>query len=353
MDSRIAVLAIVLGVGILPSSHAAAGAGLSVSPTFPATVTVGQTGIAASITITNNNTPPDVATTVVSPRRLSAGAIARVLRRGGDRADTVLRSAIAFIRHLHRARSRSGRVPDQSDGTGSGACAGITFTTVPLNDVFGNYRFDPPSGVHVVLPTVGSACTISFTFDVLKMPTLDRQAAVPGVQTAQIVIASAQIGRWQLLAAARGRPFRSPLTQAVPSIATDASPDIVLGAGQLSDQATVTGLVNPTGPQTVTFNLYGPADVACAAAPVFTSTVALSAWRRAVGSRSRRRRGHLSVGRDLQRRCEQRVVSGACGDATEVAAVAPADAHDRDAGVAGCRARRGSVVGSGDRDWVW
>jgi len=49
-----------------------------------------------------------------------------------------------------------------------------------------------------------------------------------------------------------------------------------LGAGQLSDQVTLTGLANPTAPQTVTFRLFGPADATCASAPVFTSLVVLT-----------------------------------------------------------------------------
>ena len=92
---------------------------------------------------------------------------------------------------------------------------------------------------------------------------------MPGIQTAQIAMASAQsdVGT---LGSGQGTTIPVTVTQAAPIIATVASPGVALGAGQLSDQATVTGLVNPVGPQTVTFNLYGPADVTCAAAPVFT-----------------------------------------------------------------------------------
>jgi hypothetical protein len=65
------------------------------------------------------------------------------------------------------------------------------------------------------------------------------------------------------------------VSQATPTITTQASANIVLGSGQLSDQATVSGLVNPSGPQTVTFRLFGPADPTCASTPVFTSMAAL------------------------------------------------------------------------------
>ena len=56
------------------------------------------------------------------------------------------------------------------------------------------------------------------------------------------------------------------------AISTAASAPTNLG-GSISDTATVTGSVLPTG--TVTFQLYGPNDSTCSRAPVFTSTVAL------------------------------------------------------------------------------
>ena len=58
------------------------------------------------------------------------------------------------------------------------------------------------------------------------------------------------------------------VTQAVPTVTTQASGNVVLG-GSVSDTATVTGGFNPTG--TVIFNLYGPNDATCAGTPVFTS----------------------------------------------------------------------------------
>ena len=55
--------------------------------------------------------------------------------------------------------------------------------------------------------------------------------------------------------------------QVTPSISTQASADVTVGAG-ISDTATVTGGHSPTG--TVTFVLYGPDDATCAT-PIFTS----------------------------------------------------------------------------------
>ena len=58
---------------------------------------------------------------------------------------------------------------------------------------------------------------------------------------------------------------------ASPSIATSASPDIVLGAGTLVDEAIVIGRVDPQAGATVDFRLYGPDDGDCSGSPVFES----------------------------------------------------------------------------------
>jgi hypothetical protein len=56
---------------------------------------------------------------------------------------------------------------------------------------------------------------------------------------------------------------------ATPVLAADASADVVLGAGQLTGVATVTGRSNPQPGATITFTLYGPDDATCTGAPVF------------------------------------------------------------------------------------
>ena len=80
---------------------------------------------------------------------------------------------------------------------------------------------------------------------------------------------------------ANNNPVSSPCTaevttvsKAAPAISTTPSAGGPTGT-PISDSATVTGGVSPTG--TVVFNLYGPTDLTCSAAPVFTSTVTLTA----------------------------------------------------------------------------
>jgi hypothetical protein len=58
---------------------------------------------------------------------------------------------------------------------------------------------------------------------------------------------------------------------ASPTIATTASPNIVLGAGTLLDNATVSGRVSPLAGATIDFSLFGPGDTTCTGTPVFQS----------------------------------------------------------------------------------
>jgi hypothetical protein len=61
------------------------------------------------------------------------------------------------------------------------------------------------------------------------------------------------------------------VTPNTPTLATTASPDITLGAGTLTDTATVTGRSNPLAGATIVFRLYGPDDATCADPAIFTS----------------------------------------------------------------------------------
>ena len=118
-------------------------------------------------------------------------------------------------------------------------------------------------------------CTIDFTFDVLRMPTIDRQTGVAGIQTAQIALGSVQADTGSL-GAGQGTTSPVSILQAAPSIVTNASPGVVVSGGQLSDSAGVTGLVGASPSGTVTFRLYGPNDPTCTGTPVFTDTQPLS-----------------------------------------------------------------------------
>jgi hypothetical protein len=160
-----------------------------------------------------------------------------------------------------------------ADGAGRAgtACAGTSFSTHVVDAAYGTVRFTPePAGSHVTLPSFGSDCVIDFTFGVLKSPTGDQDPSAPGNQTAQAVEHSQFSG--SLSDHARGTSNGTTIRRAgTPAITTAASRGITLG-GILTDQATVTGLVEPVPGATVTFRLYPPSAPACTGTPVFTDT---------------------------------------------------------------------------------
>ena len=132
----------------------------------------------------------------------------------------------------------------------------------------------------------------------------------------------------------------------VPTIATTASPGITLGAGELSDTATVSGRDNPSPGATVDFRLYGPDDATCSGAPVFQSTgnalsvggTATSAAFTPTAAGTYRWRAFYSGDEN------NAPVSGACNDANEnVTVSAPAGGGDPGGGDPG-----GGDPGGGD-----
>ncbi|MEO5679138.1 MAG: hypothetical protein ABIS47_05650 [Acidimicrobiales bacterium] len=257
-----AVLTLLLAVLLVPARPAAASVGLSTSLTLPA-LAVGQTGRPASFTITNTNTAPQ----------------------GGD-------ANLVTVIRLVPSCGTTGTAADlcslpdpgvftigspASGGAGT-SCAGQTFT-VSAPDAIGAVTFTPGSPVFV---PVGNPCTVNFTINVLKTPTIDSDPAIPGVQTRanlQVTVQHPPSG-----ATVTSRPSAQvTVGRALPTLTTQASRSVV--AATVADTATVTGapgVVAPTG--TVTFSLYGPTDVICSGGVLGTSTSPLSGGTATSGS---------------------------------------------------------------------
>ncbi len=108
-----------------------------------------------------------------------------------------------------------------------------------------------------------------------------------------------------------------------PTLATTTSATLLVG-GQLVDQATVTGRVNPTPGSTVTFNLYGPNDATCASSAIYTSTVALNGAGSATsGAYTPTAAGVYRWIASYSGDANNNPVSGKCGESTETANVKP------------------------------
>ncbi len=160
-------------------------------------------------------------------------------------------------------------------GRAGTACANVTFTaalTGPPTD--GKYEFTPSAPV-TLGPNAGpdgpDRCIIDYSFDVMRLPALDSDPGTPGtLQTDQKGFARARDispGVNQNLTGGGLGTSRTTVNRPQPAIATFASAPVTLGAGTLSDNATLSGLVNPVttgaGAGTVEFRLYGPGDTTC------------------------------------------------------------------------------------------
>ena len=262
-----ALAATLLMVTFLAVATAHAGLGVGAAVNFPVQVTVGDAGLPASIQLQNNNTLPDTSGTVCNFGDAFPCP-------AGDPGITLIPSCgqIGAFSACVPAGADPGVFQVSTSGLGATgtACAGVTFSIDLIDPVFGQLRFTPqPPGTHVVLPTSGSICRVDFSVDVLRTPTVDQNQGAPGPQTVQVVDFS-ESNLVSLSASARGTSIGSTVDLATPTIDTVASPNIAIG-GALTDQATVSGRVNPLAGATVDFRLFGPNDVTCAGAPIFES----------------------------------------------------------------------------------
>jgi hypothetical protein len=183
--ARIVMTAAVVACMALVPETALAGAGLSVTPTFPTNSEVGQTGLAASLTIVNANTGTDVLATLcnsgdLAPCPVVSEGITLMGSCGAQGADAACVSADPGVFAIS---------PTASGAAGS-ACAGMLFDVVPIAGPFGKVRFVPAGAAHVVLPIPGATCQITFTVDVLKTPGTDARPDLDGMQTIPIADAS-------------------------------------------------------------------------------------------------------------------------------------------------------------------
>ncbi len=246
------------------AAPALAGVGFGVTPTFPTTVTVGQTGLPASVQILNASTPPE------SAGNVTLGAINMVPACGT--------TAFVAAGDCPAAQADPGVFAISATGSGETgtACVGQTFAIAVVDAATGQVSFTPSGGPVVLTPpaTANSVCRIDFSFSVLKAPTKPASASAAGtVNTAQIGFATGTAAVNGATGTGSGSSFTT-VALAQPAIVTAATATSTVGA-PITDTATLSGGVGPTG--TITFKVFGPADATCAATAVATSTVPVGA----------------------------------------------------------------------------
>jgi hypothetical protein len=243
------------GAGLLLfATPAFAGVGGSVVPDYPSPVTVGQTALPATLTITNQSTAANATESISVSTITHTPSCGTTLNSTCQTAD-----ADTGVFTVH-------------NGTGHAAtaCAGIAFTA-GAPDSNGNIIFTPGSAV-TLGPSSGtlasSTCIIDFTVDVLKVPTKDANAIAVGVQTDEL--GSAQFaGQTSGLTGSGAGSTQTTVNKVSPTIATTPSAGGPVGT-VLNDTASLSGGSSPTG--SVTFRLFSPSDSTCAAAPAYTNT---------------------------------------------------------------------------------
>ena len=161
-------------------------------------------------------------------------------------------------------------------GTGAAgtASSGLNFAFTLTNSVSGEYAIAPvPAGTVYTLTPTGPTnhCTINFTTDVRKRPTIDANAVAAGLQTGQVASATVS-ATGGLPGGGLGGEETTVERGSIGMQAAAAPASIVLGDA-FHATATITKPVvgtDPTG--SVTFDGYGPGDPTCTGAPALTST---------------------------------------------------------------------------------
>ncbi len=225
--------------------------------TIPTEVTVGQTGVPASLTLTNGNSTPH------------EGDDQIICNLGDAAADCSGEPGIVFTPacsdlNMNLNCTNPGQEPGvftvtSADGRDGTACAGVVFDITEAEEPFGSVRLTPAGNAHVVLEEAGASCIIDLLLTVEKMPEVDALPD-PGTQTRPA-------GRFDVNHNPGGSGVARAATsvtvlQATPTLSTDASDDVTVGEG-VTDSATLTGVVAPQEGATVTFRLYGPDDDDC------------------------------------------------------------------------------------------
>ncbi len=203
--------------GLLAASPAFAGVGVAVAPDFPATILVGQTGVAVGLEITNNSTS-DVGPITLSNIRL-------IPQCGNTDAD----STTCTI-----GEANPGVFTVGATGVGAAACLGTSFTIGENDAITGQVLLTPSAPIVL---TDGATCRINFTVDVNSVPLNDAGVQV-GVQTLQIGKVNADTS---ILSGTGLGTDITTVSKVTPTISTILSTTSAMVGTAVNDTATLTG----------------------------------------------------------------------------------------------------------------
>lgn len=284
----VAAVAAVAGSLVVLPGVALADVSIDISVDFPdSPLTVGETGLAASVVLDNQNNgiDDDGQTLVICNDDDGLGASAPVEDCPSPNAsddppldNTGLRvlAGCGVVNGTECTTPDPGVFTPSATGIGRAGteCAGVSFDIV-VDATTNVWVFDPISVTNVeITDSAGTdpECIVDFTVDVTNYPTIDIGTA-PGAQTrilGSVFAVSEDIGLGTIENADDQVSTTRSVFRAIPELATQASGTIALG-GTITDTAFVTGRANPDETGTVDFAVYGPDDDTCSGTPVFES----------------------------------------------------------------------------------
>ncbi len=227
--AAVAAVALVVVTTVLVVPIVLAGTALSIGPNIPANnaaVTVGDTNVASTLSITNNSNGTQ-----------STGTV------GITTATLTVASGVFSV---------------SATGTGdvtTPACSGSTWNVTGGPAIF---TFTPTSAINLTstgADAVHAVCQIDFTVNVLSRPATEPttySSTVAGIWSGDNVTPASGSGAGT-----------ATINPASPTIATTTSPSAGGTGATLKDSATLTGASNLTGAGTITFYLFAP-GVTCA-----------------------------------------------------------------------------------------
>ena len=185
----LAPIAFALGALALAPASALAGAQMGAGPTFPDSVTVGQTGVKGTVVLEHTSTSTE------------ASLLATVCNKGecaGPSEGITITPSCGAINAVPACTAPDpgvfevAPVATLAPGSSCGLPPAHPFDVAVADPVTGKLRITPKGGAHVVLGPKGTPsaiCEIELTFSVRKEPAVDFFPARTGTQTLQLVSA--------------------------------------------------------------------------------------------------------------------------------------------------------------------
>ncbi len=225
-------------LGVVPAANAAVG--FTVNPNFPSSVNAGQTDQPGSLSFTNDSSAPHDA----APVNITSITMTPSCGDFGDPCATPDPDVVS--------------IDTPATGAGGSGCAGISFTAAITHVPTGRYTFTPNAMFTLDL---NETCTIPFTFDVLKVPTVDAAPISPGIQTNANATVSGQ-GAVPFPDTGQGQGSDTyTVGQAGPGLVLTAAASGFTGSPISATAAIEDASFEPTG--NVTFDVWGPDNATC------------------------------------------------------------------------------------------